>query len=173
MADENEGEASSELKSRAPAVDDLRDLCRELNSRGARYIVIGGFAIINAGYARTTGDIDLLIDTTGDNESSVLDAVATLPDRAARQIQPGEIAKWNVVRVADEIVVDLMRSACSIDYQKAKSMVEIKDVGGVKIPFATPELLWLTKKPTHREKDFDDLIYLRDLFLAQGKSPPN
>ena len=50
---------TGELISRAPERPDLVNLCLELNERGARYLVIGGFAIIAAGYARTTGDVDL------------------------------------------------------------------------------------------------------------------
>ena len=39
MADDR---PSSELESREPTVEDLRDLCRELNQRGAKYVVVGG-----------------------------------------------------------------------------------------------------------------------------------
>jgi hypothetical protein len=41
----NDHTPESELESREPTVEDLRNLCRELNRRGARYIVIGGFAV--------------------------------------------------------------------------------------------------------------------------------
>ena len=34
-----------DLEPREPTVQDLRDLCRELNKRGALYVVAGGFAI--------------------------------------------------------------------------------------------------------------------------------
>lgn len=44
----------NELESREPTVEDLRDLCHELNRRGAAYIVIGGFAMRAANYNRTT-----------------------------------------------------------------------------------------------------------------------
>jgi phosphoserine phosphatase len=47
----------------------LRNLCRELNTRGARYVVVGGFAIRAAGYVRRTVDIDLLMATDPDNEA--------------------------------------------------------------------------------------------------------
>ena len=43
--------------------------CRELNTRGARYVVVGGFAIRAAGYVRRTVDIDLLMATDPDNEA--------------------------------------------------------------------------------------------------------
>jgi hypothetical protein len=170
MVDENDHSDTPE--SREPTVADLRDLCRQLNDRQARYIVVGGFAMAALGYNRRTMDIDLLVDTRGDNEARVLAAVATLPDGAARQIIPGEIAQWIVVRVADEIVVDLMHSACGIDYAQAGQSVRSIDVDGVSIPFASAELLWRTKKPTHREKDAPDLLFLREWFQARGLNPP-
>jgi len=40
------------LESRPPDLSDLINLCRELNKQQAKYIVIGGIAIIQAGYTR-------------------------------------------------------------------------------------------------------------------------
>ena len=40
------------LISRPPTEADLAGLCRELNQRGAKYIVIGGLAMIAAGLHR-------------------------------------------------------------------------------------------------------------------------
>lgn len=171
MADEHDHAPGAE--SREPTLSDLRDLCRELNRREARYLVVGGFAMAALGYNRRTMDVDLLVDTDGDNETRVLEALATLPDGAARELVPGEIAQWKVVRVADEIVVDLMGSACGIGYSEAKSGVELREVDGVVIPFASAALLWRMKKPTHREKDIPDLMFLREWFHARGMVPPS
>jgi hypothetical protein len=41
---------TNELESREPTVEDLRNLCRELNLRAAKYVVIGDFAIRAANY---------------------------------------------------------------------------------------------------------------------------
>jgi hypothetical protein len=57
MADENDHGGAPELEPREPALADLRDLCRELNRRKARYIVIGGFAMAALGYNRRTMDL--------------------------------------------------------------------------------------------------------------------
>jgi hypothetical protein len=46
---EGDEPADSDLASREPTLEDLRDLCRALNEHGARYVVIGGFAIRAAG----------------------------------------------------------------------------------------------------------------------------
>ena len=50
-----------DLEPRPPVEADLAALCRELNQRGARYVVIGGFAVIAAGLPRMTTDIDLMV----------------------------------------------------------------------------------------------------------------
>jgi predicted nucleotidyltransferase len=103
-------------------------LCRELNHREARYIVIGGFAVIFAGHARLTGDIDLLIDTSLENESRVYQALESLPDKAVRELKPGETSQYVVVRVGDEIIVDLMKSACGIEYAEAARDIVYREV---------------------------------------------
>ncbi len=143
-----------------------------LNELGARYIVIGGFAIIVAGFARTTGDVDLLIDTSLENEALVYKALEVLPDKAVLELKPGEVSHYGVVRVGDEIMVDLMEAVCGIEYEEAAKETVIRIVHGVSIPFASPRLLWRTKKPTRRAKDADDLLFLRSYFRERGEKPP-
>jgi hypothetical protein len=162
----------SELEPREPTLEDLRDLCRELNRRGAQYVVVGGFAMRAAGYSRRTMDVDLIVGRDTDNETRVFAALATLPDNAVRELQPGELQQYNVIRVADEIVVDLMGSAAGIDCAEAAKDVVVREVGGVSIPFASPRLLWRMKAVTHREKDAGDLVFLRHWFAERGEQPP-
>jgi hypothetical protein len=170
MADDRPPE---ELESREPTVEDLRDLCRELNQRGAKYLVIGGFAMRAANYNRTTMDVDLMVAADLENEAKVFAALATLPDNAVRELQPGELQKHNVVRIGDEILVDLLCSAGGIDYAEAAKDVVVREVDGVPIPFASPRLLWRMKAVTHREKDADDLLFLRGWFAERGETPPH
>ncbi len=93
---------TGEMISRAPTQEDFVQLCAKLNELGANYIVIGGFAIITSGYPRSTMDIDLIIDTSLENEALVYAALETLPDQAVKELVPGEVSKYTVVRVADE-----------------------------------------------------------------------
>jgi hypothetical protein len=164
--------ASPELESREPTLEDLVELCRNLNAQQARYIVVGGFAIRAAGYVRRTMDVDLLIETGEANERRVFKALESLPDQAVKELQPGEVAQYVVVRVADEIVVDLMRAACGIEYLEASKDVVTHEVQGVRIPFASPRLLWRMKATTYRDKDLPDLHFLRLLLERRGESVP-
>ena len=171
MADDRP--SPSELESREPTLEDLRDLCRELNQREARYVVVGGFAVRAAGYNRRTMDVGLIVAADRENESRVCSALSTLPDNAVRELQPGELQQYNVIRVADEILVDLMRSAGGIDYEAAARDVVVHEIEGVPIPFASPRLLWRMKATTHRAKDAADLVFLRYWFAERGETPPS
>ncbi len=158
------------LEPRFPTLDDLRDLCRRLNAAGAKYVVVGGWAMVHHGATWTTAPIELLVDTSPENFERVKTAMLGLPDGAIREVQPGDLNQFVVVRVGDEFVVDLMKSACGIEFAEAiQHTVEI-DVAGVPIRFANPRLLWRMKQ-THREKDALDRQFLRA--LLKGELPPN
>jgi hypothetical protein len=174
MDDPNDGAERDvrNLECRPPVEADLAGLCRELNRVGAKYVVVGGFAIITAGYLRLTADVDLMVAADAENEAKVFAALSKLPDNAVRELQPGELQKYNVIRVADEILVDLMVSAGGIEYAEAARDVVVREVDGVPIPFASPRLLWRMKAVTHREKDAGDLFFLRQWFAERGEEPP-
>jgi len=156
MVDEDDGAA---LESRPPTLDDLIHLCRRLNEEGAEYVVIGGMAILQLGFVRATEDIDLLVDASAENFERVRRAMLSLPDQAIQEVRPSDLDEYVVVRVADEIVVDLMKSACGIEYQEARSMTRPVSLRGVTIPFATAALLWRLKQ-TVRSKDQMDREFL-------------
>ncbi len=170
--DVENGRPQEELEPREPSLEDLVHLCRELNVRKARYVVVGGFAIRAAGYVRNTMDVDLVVDPEEENEARVFDALRSLPDQAVNDLAPGDIRKYTVIRIADEIVVDLMASAGGIGYEEASKEIEWHEVDGVGIPFASPQLLWKMKNKTYREKDALDLVFLSRVFKIRGEMPP-
>ena len=148
--------------SRAPELEDLVELCRRLNLAGARYLLIGGFAVILHGFVRGTKDIDLLVDASPANIEKVKAGLSYLPDNAAEGVQAEEVERYVVVRVADEIVIDLMAKACGVDFAEAidSGGRESFELEGVDVPLATKELLIRTKD-TVRPSDAMDVEYLR------------
>jgi len=154
-------------ESRPPLLEDLVGICRELNRQGARFVVVGGMAVIQAGFVRATEDIDLLVEASPDNFDRVQRALMTLPDQAARDLRPTDLDQYVVVRVADEVVVDLMKSACGIDYAAAAPGIMTVNIEGVPIPFASPSLL-LRMKQTVRDKDKIDRAFLEELLRSEN-----
>ncbi|MEX1246708.1 MAG: nucleotidyltransferase [Thermoanaerobaculia bacterium] len=147
--------------SRAPELEDLVSICRSLNQEGVAYLLIGGFAVILHGLVRTTKDIDLLVDPSEENIRKVKRALRTLPDKAVDLIADDEVGKYRVIRVADEVVVDLMAEACGITYAEAVGGgIDRRRLNDVEIPFASKEAL-VRMKDTSRDSDKSDVGFLR------------
>jgi|GEM_PF-103773 len=152
---------------REPSLEDLAKLCGDLNAAGAKYVVVGGFAIIQAGYPRRTMDIDLLVDVSVENEKRLVEALLKLPDQAIQEMRPGEVGEAGVVRVADDFMVDLMKSGCGVTYHDAIKDAVWRELAGIRIPFASKATLWKMKQ-TLREKDIPDRLFLRQSLAEDG-----
>ena len=62
--------------------EDLVRVCRALNEARARYVLIGGFAVVAHGGGRFTKDIDFLVDDDPANVARVTAALGVLADNA-------------------------------------------------------------------------------------------
>jgi len=154
--------------SRAPEPGDVVRICLALNEAGARYLLIGGFAVVAHGAGRFTKDIDLLIDDSPENVARVKRALAVLEDNAAREVDDEDVRTHTVVRVADEVVVDLMGRACGVSYSEAAQDAETIERDGVTIALASPATLIKLKKTT-RPQDALDRSFLEGV-LAERES---
>jgi hypothetical protein len=151
---------------RLPEVEDVVRICRALNQAGARYLLIGGFAVIAHGLGRTTKDIDFLVDDAPENVARVKAGLDVLADRAAREIDDGDIRRFTVVRVADEVLVDLLGRACGLTYAEAAVDAETVELQGVRIPLASKRTLIRTKD-TVRPSDQADRQFLEALLRSE------
>jgi hypothetical protein len=160
-------DADDDRYARAPTPAHLVRICRALNEAGARYLLIGGFAVIAHGAGRFTKDIDLLVDDAPGNVALVKQALAVLPDNAAAQVADEDVQRHTVVRVADEVVVDLMGRACGLSYAEAAADAEFLARDGVSIPVASPRTL-IRLKDTPRPQDAIDRAFLEGVLRARS-----
>jgi len=154
---------------RAPEPEDVIRICRALNESGARYLLIGGFAVIAHGAGRFTKDIDLLVDDAPDNIARVRRGLSVLADNAAAEVADDDVTRHMVVRVADEVVVDLMGRACGLSYAEAALDAETLERGGVRIPVASPATL-IKMKDTRRPQDAIDRSFLEGVLRERQKN---
>ena len=153
---------------RPPTIDDIRRICRALDEAGAHYVLIGGFAVILHGGLRTTKDIDLLVDPEPANVERLKQALSVLEDDAAREIEAGDLQKYTVVRVADEVLVDLLAAACGVTWSEARASALRMDVEGTPVIVADVETLIRTKM-TVRPSDAADRAWLESLREGGGR----
>jgi hypothetical protein len=133
---------------REPQIEDLLRICRPLNDAGAR----------------------CLVDSSPENITRVKQGLRILEDRAVEEVADTDVARYTVVRVADEVVVDLMALACGIDYDNAAADAVTITIDGVAITVASPATLIRTKN-TIRPSDAADRQYLEELVRAEGGEP--
>ena len=153
---------------RAPEPADVIRICRALNEASARYVLIGGFAVIAHGAGRFTKDIDLLIDDAPDNVGRVRRALSILADNAAADVGDDDVRLYGVVRIVDEVVIDLMGRACGLTYADVAADAESHDLDGVAVPIASPGTLIRTKQ-TRRSQDAVDCAFLEALTRDRGR----
>lgn len=151
---------------RPPTLEDVRRICRALAGAEARYVLIGGFAVILHGGMRTTKDIDLLVDPAPENVARLKQALSVLEDDAARDIGPDDLERYKVVRVADEVMVDLLSVACGVTWAEAASSAERRELDGVPVAVADLRTLIRTKQ-TIRPSDAADRAWLEGLLREQ------
>jgi nucleotidyltransferase AbiEii toxin of type IV toxin-antitoxin system len=154
---------------RAPEPEDLVRICRALNEAGASYVLIGGFAVVAHGASRFTKDIDFLIDDDPGNVARVKRALGVLADNAAADVADTDIQAYTVVRIADEVLIDLMGRACGLTYADVAADAETRTIDGVPIPVASPAALIRTKN-TYRPQDAMDRRFLEDLLRTRGSA---
>jgi len=74
-------------------VKSLGDVCRELNRRGVRYLLIGGHAVAAHGYPRATQDIDLVVALDPENSRTAIVALQSLGYRPLVPVDPLQFAE--------------------------------------------------------------------------------
>jgi len=146
----------SDLVSRPATIEDLKKIIKSLNDNGVDYLLIGGYSLHAHGYIRSTSDIDILVPADKKVGEKLKRALLVLPDKCAKDID----LKWfngkeGTIRVADEVVVDIMFNACGHTYDELKKYEEIVVFENIPIRTINLEGLYLTKQ-TLRDKDVAD-----------------
>ncbi len=140
----------------------LVKVCKLLNAQDAEYLVIGGWAMIMNSLVRATEDVDILIADHHANFQKVIDALSLLSDGAARELVPNDFKENVVIKIADEVEVDVSTQAWTVRYPEALANALSREVDGVLIPFLSiPDLI--RSKQTHRDQDRVDVEMLRRL----------
>lgn len=159
----------SEKEPRPANGADLLQLLQSLSEHHVDYVLIGGQALNLHGFMRGTADIDLLLPMSEINGRKVLDALAFLQDNAARDVDPAWLTEPGTVRIADEIVIDLMTLAANGEtYDSLRDHIEKREAEGYSFYLLDIEGLIRTKQSV-RTKDKLDLDILHRMKLQRSQ----
>jgi hypothetical protein len=146
--------------------NDLLEVCRNLQAKGVRYILVGGHAIRLNGILRATEDVDILVPLDPDNGARIVAGLSFL--ESAREID----SRWFTreanepdpenIRIADRIVIDILFAVNGETYETLQPHVRVVELEGVSIPVLDIDGL-LKAKTDYREKDVLDKAMPRRL----------
>jgi hypothetical protein len=140
----------------------LLRVCSLLNDHGAKYLIVGARACWLHGYIRATMDVDILIPEDLENHTRVIAALSELEDHAAAELTPQDLVENLVVKIADEVEVDVSTRAWKVRYADAIGTSLKTTIEGVKVPYLDLQTL-IKSKSTQREQDKVDVQRLLSL----------
>lgn len=160
---------TNEEYSRPATINDLKTIIQSLNDHNVPYILIGGYALFAHGYHRATEDIDILIPQGITTGKLVKKALMVLSDQSARELEDEWFNEDDNIRLADEVVVDILFNACGETYDSLKNHIQTIDLDGTQVN--TLDLYGLLKtKNTVREKDISDRLILERVLKEIDKN---
>ena len=140
--------------------EDFLDLLRSLLAEDARFMVVGAHAMAVHGVPRATGDLDVWVDSSGDNPGRVLAAVVRFgAPVGALGLSAADFAQ------ADRVVqiglpprrVDLLTTLSGLQFDQAWPCRVTHRIGTIDVPFLGRQDLVRNKRATGRTKDLADL----------------
>ena len=140
------------------ANSDFSDLLRLFNAGRVRYLVIGGFAVIQYAEPRFTADLDLWVGTDPRNAGAVYEALrefgAPLSGLTAGDFaEEGYFYQMGVPPVR----VDVLMGIPGVEFDTAwERRVEI-DFDGLLVPFISRDDLITAKRASGRPQDMIDV----------------
>lgn len=163
---------------------DLQEIFAALAEADARYVVVGGLAVILHGHLRATRDLDLVIGLEPANCARALGALAKiglqprLPVAMQDFADPEKRREWaeqrnmqvfqlwqpgNPLRSVDVFVRE------PADFAELWDASSVKDLDGVPIRVAGIRHLIAMKQTAARPRDLDDIAALREIAAETGQ----
>jgi len=153
--------------------DPLLKLLARFADEGVEYVLVGGQAVRLNGYVRATEDIDVLVQPTRDNGEKIIRAMDFLPsskDLDAGWFVPAPDGSVENIRVADDLLVDLLFAANGETYKSVQPYIRQLVIEGTPVKVLNIDGLIKTKTD-FREKDVLDKRVLERISatLKSGK----
>lgn len=158
---------------------DVEVILRALNDADARYLIVGGLAVVAHGYVRYTADIDIVLQLERENVLRAMNALEAIGYRPLLPVKGSDFADEALRRSWIEKknmlvfqITNLDRPDTQLDvfveepfsfaaeYEQAKW----DDVAGVRAPIVRYDELIRLKRASGRPKDLADISELELIF---------
>lgn len=145
-------------------MDTFESVLAALARADVAFLVVGGVAVAQAGFARSTDDLDLLVEPSEGNVRRLLGALRPFSEAAARELSPADFpVEEGAVRVAEAFDLDLFTQMSGHTYADLLPLASVRDVLGASVRFLGAEGLIRLKSASLRPKDRLDVQALSEI----------
>jgi nucleotidyltransferase AbiEii toxin of type IV toxin-antitoxin system len=135
---------------------------------GARFVVVGGFAVIANRFVRATEDIDFLVPDDDENDSRVITALTDLQGVRFRDdaplVEEHLLGHMHLRAKTDAGLIDIIRGGLPpLDYATVERRATTADYGDISFPVASLSSIVGFKRLADRPRDRNDLAALEEI----------
>lgn len=140
--------------------NDFREFLQALNQQKVNYLLVGGYAVILHGYRRSTGDMDLWIQTTAENYKNLVKACNQFGLPIIDMTEENFLNN-NLIEVftygRPPVSIDIMKTVKGCNFDEAYTISQVYIEDSLEIRYLHYNSLIQAKKASGRYKDLDDI----------------
>lgn len=147
-------------------IDEHKKLVEELLDNHVEFILVGGLAVIFYGYSRTTGDLDVWLKPTADNQKKLIEVLRKekIFDEDITYLNSLDFTKHLVFHIGEEpSKIDFLTYISGVKYEEADSLKNYFVSGKYNIPIIHLNHLIISKLTSGRLKDKADVEELQKI----------
>lgn len=152
-------------------LEEHQAILSHLISNHVDFLLIGGYAVIFHGYARSTGDMDIWVRPTDDNKQSLLKALKDdgYDVQELDALFEMDFTKHMAFSIGDEPgKIEFINYVNLVSFEEAIQNKILYDFEGLSLPFINLRELILSKINTGRKKDEADVEELQKIMNIKG-----
>lgn len=146
------------------------DFINLLNEHKAKYVLVGGWAVIFEGYSRNTGDMDIFIERGEENADKLLSVIKEFLGSKIGFEKEDFLKEENVIMMGrPPFRIDILTDISGVSFKEAYESSKIYEDNNLKIRCIHINELIRNKKATGRLKDLGDADMLEKILKKRNK----
>ena len=145
-------------------MNEYEELLVLLARNDVRFITVGGFACAFNGYVRPTEDVDILVDNSPKNLSTLLHVLSNYNEGCAKELNVNDFTdEEGAFRIIEKFPIDIFVKMSGSYYKDFEKHIKYRSIENHSIPFLDRPQLIRLKENSLREQDKMDVLKLKSL----------
>jgi hypothetical protein len=145
-------------------------LLAKLARADVKFIIVGGVAVALNGFLRTTEDVDILIESSADNVTRLLNALGNFGEGHARELSRTDFSdSEGAIRIIEDFPLDVFTIMRGNRYADLVGATKSTRIGDVDVRYLSADALIALKRDSQRDQDRIDISALRSLRAGNSR----